>query len=154
MKEPPLPCTILLLALAGCSSPSSEGRDPSASARPSVHHILLEIKEMDRSIAFYRDQLGFRVKSNSGEFAMLEGGNLDIALWEKRWDWEAPPVPGERRGWGIYPHLEVPDVKAAVQRLKKAGCRIVQEPREYNTFTEAFVADPDGYTWALIRMAD
>jgi hypothetical protein len=31
--------------------------------------------------------------------------------------------------------------------------RIVRDPRRYGWGTEAFVADPDGYTWALISLS-
>jgi hypothetical protein len=30
---------------------------------------------------------------------------------------------------------------------------IVQEPRQHGWGTETFVADPDGYMWALVRLA-
>ena len=146
-----LPVFALAALVAGCESRPPQTGAPGAG--PRVHHILLEVADLDRSIAFYRDRFGFRLRSNSGGFAQLDGANLGVYLWDRRWDWEAPRRKGERQGLGIYPHLEVVDVKAMAERLKKAGCTIVQEPREYNTFTEAFVADPDGYTWALIRMA-
>jgi len=52
----------------------------------------------------------------------------------------------------MYPHVEVEKVKDAVDRFRKAGYTIVQEPRDYYWGTEAFVADPDGYTWSLISL--
>jgi uncharacterized glyoxalase superfamily protein PhnB len=45
----------------------------------------------------------------------------------------------------------VDDVEALVARLKAAGCTIVQEPKRHTFGTEAFVADPDGYVWALVH---
>jgi uncharacterized glyoxalase superfamily protein PhnB len=51
----------------------------------------------------------------------------------------------------MYPHWEMADVEALVARLKAAGYRIVQEPEQHSFGTEAFVADPDGYVWALIH---
>ena len=47
-------------------------------------------------------------------------------------------------------HLADEHVFASIQALRAAGDTIVQEPRSYNFGVEAFVADPDGYTWALI----
>ena len=137
---------------AGCESRPAPPAASSPAAGPRVHHILLEVADIDQSITFYRDRLGFTLRSNADGFAQLDGANVGVYLWARRWDWEAPRAEGERQGLGMYPHLEVPDVKAAVDRLRQAGHTIVQEPREYNTFSEAFVADPDGYTWALIRM--
>lgn len=122
-----------------------------ASSAPSIHHILLEVADLERSIVFYRDRMGLKVKSQSADFATLESANVGVYLWSKRWDWEKPRQEGERNGLGMYPHFAVDDVGAWTKRLKDAGVTIVQEPREYKTFSEAFIADPDGYTWALIK---
>ena len=81
---------------------------------------------------------------------MLESDNVGIFLWSGRWDWEKPRSNGERQGLGMYPHFTVNDVAAVVERAWQAGYRIVQEPRKYDWGTEAFVADPDGYTWAFV----
>jgi uncharacterized glyoxalase superfamily protein PhnB len=82
---------------------------------------------------------------------MLEAGNTRIALWDRRWDWEEPGAKDARQGLGIYPHLKVADVAEMVNRARKAGYKIIQEPRHYLWGTEAFVADPDGYIWALVN---
>ena len=83
----------------------------------------------------------------------LRGDNVDIYLWEKRWDWERKRDNKAQNGLGMYPHLLVDDVETTVKRLRDAGYEIVQEQRGYWTFTEAFVADPDHYIWALIKLS-
>jgi len=65
--------------------------------------------------------------------------------------WLTPRGKDERAGWGMFPHLAVPDVAETAARMQKAGYKIVQPPKEYSQFTEAFIADPDGYTWALFH---
>ena len=50
----------------------------------------------------------------------------------------------------MYPHFEVDNVEALAARLKAHGYTIVQEPQQHSFGTEAFVADPDGYVWALV----
>jgi uncharacterized glyoxalase superfamily protein PhnB len=50
----------------------------------------------------------------------------------------------------MYPHFEVVDAPVMVEKARKAGYRIVQEPRKYDFGTEAFIADPDGYIWAFV----
>jgi lactoylglutathione lyase len=117
---------------------------------PKVDHILLEVSNLDASIAFYRDILGLRLKSRSHDFVMLESNNVGIFLWSARWDWEKPRSNGERQGLGMYPHFSVNDAATVVERAREAGYRIIQEPRKYNWGTEAFIADPDGYTWAFV----
>jgi catechol 2,3-dioxygenase-like lactoylglutathione lyase family enzyme len=49
---------------------------------PPVDHILLEVSDLNVSIAFYQDLFELGVKSNDGHFAMLEAGNIRIALWD------------------------------------------------------------------------
>jgi catechol 2,3-dioxygenase-like lactoylglutathione lyase family enzyme len=121
---------------------------------PRVDHILLEVADMQASLAFYRDQMGLRPKSLNAGFSTLEGADVDVYLSSSRWDWEAPRGKDERQGLGMYPHFEMPSVTEAVDRLRKAGFKIVQEPRKYDWGTEAFVADPDGYTWALVSSSN
>jgi catechol 2,3-dioxygenase-like lactoylglutathione lyase family enzyme len=117
---------------------------------PKIDHILLEVTNLKASIAFYRDFLGLRLKSQSDWFVMLESGNVGVFLRNSRWDWEKSRGSGEQPGVGMYPHFEVNDAAAMVEKARRAGYRIVQEPRNYDFGTEAFVADPDGYTWALV----
>ena len=148
----------LVLCLAGCTSfiflnPATvlgAGTELPVDAASKVDHILLEVSNLDASIAFNRDTLGLRLKSRTPDFVMLESDNVGIFLWSARWDWEKPRSNGERQGLGMYPHLSVGDAATVVEMARQAGYRITQEPRKYNWGTEAFIADPDGYTWALV----
>jgi len=118
---------------------------------PKIDHILLEVTDLNKSMAFYHDLLGLEVKSQSRIFAMLQSGNVGVFLSSTHWDWDEKRPTGNRPGWGMYPHIGVADVAATIERARKAGYRIAQEPRKYNWGTEAFVADPDGYVWALVN---
>ena len=136
----------IALLLSGCA----ENTKPPAGNLPSVDHILLEVSDINASIAFYHNFMGLPVESDNGHFVMLAAGNMRIALWDKRWDWETPGTKCERPGWGMYPHLKVPDVTEMVNRARKQGYKIIQRPRHYYWGMEAFIADPDGYIWALV----
>jgi catechol 2,3-dioxygenase-like lactoylglutathione lyase family enzyme len=148
----------LILCLAGYAiyisraSVTVYGEEPAsqAPAAPKIDHILLEVSNLTASIAFYRDFVGLHLKSRTFGFAMLESGNVGVFLWSHRWNWEKPRSSDERQGLGMYPHLEVVDAAAIVDRARQAGYRIVQEPRKYGWGTEAFIADPDGYIWAFV----
>ena len=128
------------------------GEEPKSqvAAPPKIDHILLEVSDLNASIAFYRDFVGLRLKSQSDWFVMLESDNVGVFLRNSRWDWEKPRRKGEQPGLGMYPHFEVTDAAATVEKARKAGYRIIQEPRKYDFGTEAFIADPDGYTWAFV----
>jgi lactoylglutathione lyase len=121
------------------------------SGPPKIDHILLEVSDLKKSIAFYQDLLGLEIKSQSKDFVMLESGNAGVFLSSTHWDWDEKRPANSRPGWGIYPHFAVADVAATVERARKAGYRIAQEPRKYDWGREAFVADPDGYVWALVN---
>jgi catechol 2,3-dioxygenase-like lactoylglutathione lyase family enzyme len=138
--------TIAVFALA---APAQESRKPSEPSK--IDHILLEVTDLSKSMAFYHDLLGLEIKSQSRIFAMLQSGNVGVFLSGTHWDWDETRPANARPGWGMYPHFEVADVGAMVERARKAGYRIAQEPRKYNWGTEAFVADPDGYVWALVN---
>src|SRR6266446_481007 len=85
-----------------------------ASAPPKIDHILLEVSNLTASIAFYRDFVGLRLKSQSDWFVMLESNNVGVFLRNSRWDWEKPHNNGEQLGLGMYPHFEVSDAAAMV----------------------------------------
>jgi predicted enzyme related to lactoylglutathione lyase len=123
----------------------------SAQEAPKIDHILLEVTDLNKSMAFYHDLLGLEIKSQGRIFAMLQSGNVGIFLSSTHWDWDEKRPTGSRPGWGMYPHLSVANVAATIERAHKAGYRIAQEPRKYSWGTEAFVADPDGYVWALVN---
>jgi catechol 2,3-dioxygenase-like lactoylglutathione lyase family enzyme len=148
----------LILGLAGyaiyisLAAVTVFGEEPESQvpATPKIDHILLEVSNLNASIAFYRDFLGLRLKSQSDWFVMLESNNVGVFLRNSRWDWEKPHRSGEQLGLGMYPHFDVSDAAATVEKARRAGYRIVQEPRKYDFGTEAFIADPDGYTWAFV----
>ena len=121
------------------------------SVPPRVDHIRLEVSDMRASVVFYRDMIGLRPRSLTEDFSVLDAGNLGVFLSAKPWAWVPPRAKDTQPGWGMYPHFEVDDVEALVARLKAAGCKIVQEPERHSFGTEAFVADPDGYVWALVH---
>lgn len=118
---------------------------------PKIDHILLEVTDLNKSMAFYHDLLGLEIKSQSRMFAMLQSGNVGVFLSSTHWDWDEKRPTGSRPGWGMYPHLSVTDVATTIERARKDGYKIAQEPRKYSWGTEAFVADPDGYVWALVN---
>jgi catechol 2,3-dioxygenase-like lactoylglutathione lyase family enzyme len=117
---------------------------------PKIDHILLEVGDLKKSIAFYHDFLGLQTKSRERNFAMLQSANVGVFLSTTHWDWDEKRPTSARPGWGMYPHFEVADVAAMMERARKAGYKIAQEPRKYSWGMEAFVADPDGYVWALV----
>jgi catechol 2,3-dioxygenase-like lactoylglutathione lyase family enzyme len=117
----------------------------------------LDVADLDRSLAVYRDVLGFRIHALRPEekFAYLIRDGAHLML-------EEAAGPGRRFhtaplehpfGRGVNLQIEVPDVDALYAAVQRAGLeiRIPLEERWYrHDATELgnrqfVVADPDGY---------
>jgi len=115
--------------------PSERKREP-ASAVLQIDHLGIAVKSIDAALGFYAGQLGMKVASREivsqekVKVAMLPAGGPRLELLEPV---ETDSVIGrflEKRGEGLH-HvaLKVPDLAAAVTRLKSGGARILNEPR-------------------------
>src|SRR5207302_855170 len=105
-------CLALIFSLAARGIAAVPKPTPENLAPPPIDHILLEVKDLKRSMEFYQNHLGLRLKKKSGDFVMLESGNVGIYLWSKHWPWNPPPPSNPRSPSGMYPHFAVPDTKA------------------------------------------
>src|SRR6202166_2147884 len=101
-----------------------------------IDHLGIAVKSLDESLKFYRDQLGLDVSlcetvdQEKVNVAMLPAGGPRLELLEPT---EPDSVIGkflEKRGEGLH-HiaLKVPDLLAAVDRLRSTGARVLNEPR-------------------------
>lgn len=56
--------------------------------------LMVVVKDMDRSVKFYCDVLGLKVKSRTPEWTALDAGNIEIGLHSKaNISTFAPPNP-------------------------------------------------------------
>jgi methylmalonyl-CoA epimerase len=101
-----------------------------------IDHLGIAVRSLDQALKFYRDQLGLEVAMRETltlekvNVAMLPVGEPRIELLEPM---EADSVVGkflDKRGEGLH-HvaLKVPDLSAAVERLRASGARLLNEPR-------------------------
>jgi LAO/AO transport system kinase len=105
------------------------------SAGHAIDHLGIAVHRLDDAIAFY-ESLGLRsthrelVAAEKVSVAMLPAGESRIELLEPA----APDSPItkflEKRGPGLH-HvaLRVPDLAGAVERLRRSGARLLNEPR-------------------------
>ena len=88
-----------------------------------IHHVNIETWDIENSIRFYRDKLGFalvdRETCSFGEYAMMKAGQARIELIQHG---ETRPDSVEREA-GPIPHIgfEVDDVPAIHAALKAKG---------------------------------
>lgn len=80
-----------------------------------LHTLLCEVSDMDRSIAFYRDFLGFEVHYTSPYWSTLQIGSTRIGLH--------PAFDGSIgiKGGGWVFMLEASDIRGLRTKLEEAG---------------------------------
>ena len=101
-----------------------------------IDHLGIAVRSLDQALEFYQGQLGLGVSMR--ETVALEKVNVAmLPLGEPRIELLEPSGPEsviakflETRGEGLH-HvaLRVPDLHAAVERLRSSGARILNEPR-------------------------
>jgi len=114
----------------------------------------LTADDLARSLAFYTDVLGFIVSERFTEAGQLRGVMLKAGVCEfgvSQDDW----AKGRNRskGQGISLWCETgQDVDALAARVKAAGGRVTQEPRDQSWGIRSFsLADPDGFLLTIYR---
>jgi lactoylglutathione lyase len=118
----------------------------STEARPLVSRLAvlyLYVRDMERSLAFYRDLLGLPLEGDEHWVeAQLGGTRFALHLAHEG-------VPALSSGT-VNIDFEVDDVDAAAERLRAQGVEVRETMRdEWGAAVE--VVDPDGYTIALFQ---
>ncbi|WP_380676181.1 VOC family protein [Salinigranum sp. GCM10025319] len=124
-----------------------------------LHQVYLMVTDIERSIAFYEDALGFTLAERSERKATFETGRCSLVLQA---DFDEPTLaafglepPGERRGDGLIVVVDADDVEAVHDRAKDAGASIPSPPRTVDWGREMMlVEDPDGYVLEISRPLD
>ncbi len=101
-----------------------------------IDHLGIAVRSLDQALKFYRGQLGLGVSMR--ETVIKEKVNVAmLPLGEPRIELLEPAGPDsviakflETRGEGLH-HvaLRVPDLQAAVDRLRASGARVLNDPR-------------------------
>ena len=113
---------------------------------------ILAVADVERSLAFYRDRLGFAVEAlyEDPPYATLARAGTRLSLAEQGHPAEDRPgvemaVPADRSRLAAILVLEVADCLAAHRELSAAGVRFLAEP--YSPpwgGHRCFALDPDG----------
>lgn len=112
------------------------------------HHVFIAPSDYEKSLAFYRDMLGWTVtdgwvEDGSGRGAVLSGGGIKLVLAERKRSARRAGVDGDA---GSRPtlHLDIHDIDARFRSIPK-GPHIVTPPEKTSWGTRWFVVrDPDG----------
>ncbi len=121
-------------------------------------HVVFYVKDLERSLAFYRDLLGFKEVGrifNGGAAALTSGRTHHELLLIQVGD--APPPPTGRRlglyhiGIKIGDHLDA--LRAAKRELERAGVAI-GGMSDHTVSQSLYLHDPDGNEVELYVDAD
>ena len=147
-----------------------------------LHHVAIAVKDMDRSLAFYRDALGLAVFQDE----VISGPDVDIALMEEDaiirmvllvdeagnmielLEWQFPSLmerPAEHRRFRcrglVEVSLMVSDLQKAEDNLKKKGFAFRTPVWRFGSDLPAYggaeawiryVEDPDGVQVELMQV--
>ena len=102
----------------------------------SIDHLGIAVRSLEAALEFYEQQLGFSVglretvEQERVKVAMLPAGGPRIELLEATGPDSVIAKFIEKRGEGLH-HvaIKVPDLAAAVERLRSSGARLLNEPR-------------------------
>lgn len=102
-----------------------------------VHHVSINVGDVDAALAFYTGALGLTVRSDRPDFgfggAWLDVGDQQIHLIE------APTPPN----LGQHLALRVADLAATVAELRAQGIEVT-EPSVVGPGLQSFLVDPSG----------
>ena len=125
--------------------------------RQEIVHMatMLAVSELDRSVAFYRDRLGFESREVMPGLALLGHGPMLLYLVT-----DSPPTPDKLGVWLSPPAdmtrtcvnlvFRVNDCPAVYERLRTAGVAFLSAPQSPTWGGwRCFGRDPDGYLFEI-----
>lgn len=135
------------------TSPAAEGQ----SFIKGLWGVRYQVKDVKRSVDFYTKQLGLKLDmQNLPAFAQVSVGNLKLIL-------SGPGASGSRRmpdgreqepgGWNRV-ILQVDDLPARIETLKKSGLRFRNEMESGPGGKQIQLEDPDGNPLELFQPAE
>jgi glyoxylase I family protein len=118
-----------------------------AAASESTVTVRYQVGDIERSIAFYRECLGFRPGTKAGTvFADVVRGNLRLILSGPGSSGSRAMPDGRRQepgGWNRI-LLTVDDLATEIRRLEQAGVRFRNQTEEGPGGKQIMIEDPDG----------
>jgi len=140
-----------------------------------LHHTALSTPDLERLVAFYRDQFGFAeafdfawdernaafqrthaAPETRGRVVMLERGasRLEIFEYQKPAPRPARGLPGNADHGLCHLAFEVKDIDAEVARLRAANVPFLSDPVPQAYVKVCYGRDPDGNLFELIEWFD
>jgi catechol 2,3-dioxygenase-like lactoylglutathione lyase family enzyme len=140
-----------------------------------IHHMAISTADLERSVRFYRDLLGFEeiftsgwergadradqitgLKDSSARLVMLKAGNACIEIFQYSSPQARPVEPNRPACDHGITHLclDVRDIQAEYERLKTAGVAFHCPPQDMGGVSATYGRDPDGNIVELLEVRD
>ena len=143
-------CYVGLLALASAMKQQPDEKPAFRAAA-----VRYQVKDVDRSVAFYTQHLGYKLDRRAGPVAIVSNGGSILWL-SGPGSSGSRPMPGGRQqepgGWNRIV-LEVDDLASRVAAMKEAGLRFRNEIETGPGGKEIQLEDPDGNPVELFEPA-
>jgi len=122
-----------------------------------IDHVELVTDQPERTVAFYTEMLGFKVKRRDRvqapngtalDLVYLDLGGTVIEVITYEGVKPGPAASGVHLGWNLAA-IEVEDMTKAVDFLKAKGVPVTWGPLVRDTYARAEIQDPNGYSIEL-----
>jgi glyoxylase I family protein len=121
-----------------------------------LHGVRYQVKDVDRAVSFYTQQLGFTVdRTHLPAFGQVSLGDFKLILSGPGASGSRPMPDGDEQqpgGWNRV-ILEVEDLPKRIDALKKAGLRFRNEMEVGPGGKQIQLEDPDGNPIELFEPA-
>jgi len=122
----------------------------------SVHGIRYQVRDVERSIAFYTQHLGFKLDHQAGSaFASVSNGELTLLLSGPGSSGSRPLPDGRKQepgGWNRIV-MKVDDLPSIITSLTQAGLHFRNEIETGPAGKQIQLEDPDGNAVELFEPA-
>jgi catechol 2,3-dioxygenase-like lactoylglutathione lyase family enzyme len=123
--------------------------------KPRINIVTLGVRDLDRSIRFYRDGLGWPLsRASAGDFAIFKLAGTALALYPRAKLAKDARLGPSRGGFGgmtlAHSVAKSGDVDIALRQAAAAGARILKPARHAAWGGRSgYFADPDGHPWEV-----
>lgn len=113
--------------------------------------ICLLVEDFEKSLKFYKDILGLKVKSQEGnQFAGFDLEGTEMAIFQKDGATAMFPKKFMGTGGGVNIGFQVEDINQACKELKSKGVKIFEGPKTTPWGQKvAYFKDPDKNIWEV-----
>lgn len=122
-----------------------------------IGHLALKVRDLDKSLEFWRDRVGFRemdrLRRDDGTTWLVYLRITDTQFLELFPGAATGQAPGEEANGVLHICLEIEDLDVEIARLEQAGVRIVSPIKGgIDNNRGAWIHDPDGNRIELMEM--